>query len=130
MPDMNRRGFLKRFGIGLGAALTLAALPKAAVAALSNTEAAKRCAIEYMRATYNAHVREQMVSRAPGQRFYMPNRMHVSPGLYAAYEGELVACERYTASDARDGWNAGLVFKGTRVKADPALTKWEIRFNG
>jgi hypothetical protein len=128
---LSRRGFLKRFGIGLGAALVLAKLPEAAVQALTQTEAAKRCAIEYMRQCYNAHVREQMASRAPGQRFYMPNHMHVSPGLYAAYEGELTVCQRYESSDLRDGpWDTGLLFKGTRVTADPKLTKWEVRFNG
>jgi hypothetical protein len=127
---MDRRGFLKRFGIGLTAALVLAKLPEAAVQALTTTEAAKRCAIEYMRQCYNAHVREQMASHAPGQRFYRPNHMHVSPGLYTAYEGELVACERYCSGDPRDNWDRGLMFKGTRCTADPALTKWEVRFDG
>ena len=128
---MNRRGFLQRFGIGVGAALALASLPKAAIAALTNEQAAKRCACEYMRARYLTHVREQMASHAPGIKFYMPNHLRVSPGLYAAYEGELLACERYTAVDARGGWDAGLMFKGARVTVDPALKRWEdLRFEG
>lgn len=117
---MNRRGFLQRFGIGVTAALALAALPEAVVAHLSTPELAKRCACEYMRTAYN---RSRGLNGAPAL-------MWVSPGLYRAYEGELLMNERFRITeDVRDlegpRW---LVFKATRVEVDPQLAKWDIRF--
>jgi hypothetical protein len=91
---MDRRAFLKRFGIGVSAALALASLPVSAIEGLSVADAAKRCACEYMRKVYNDWCRTN-----PGR---IPTRLEAGVELFEAYEGELVACERFTASVERD----------------------------
>ncbi len=117
---MNRRGFLKRFGIGLGAALTLAALPASAVKALTLPEAGKRLAIEYMLRRYREMARGRRADT-------LPSRMRVSPGLFAAYMGELTVNERFCSGIFSEfaALPQGLMFKGLIVTADPSLKRWE-----
>jgi hypothetical protein len=118
---VNRRGFLKRFGIGLGAALTLAALPASAVEALTVADAGRRCACEYLRKRYNDYMRGKSYHDAPLAMF-------VSPGLFAAFEGELTANERFI-SGSHEPMERHLMFKGTLLYAKPEITTWDdVRF--
>lgn len=103
---MNRREFVKRFGIGLSAACALASIPVSAVEALTTVEGAKRIACEYLRKVYNEHSR--------GAPMNHPRRMEAGRELYEAFEGELVANERFCSGD--DPYLTGLMFKGARVE--------------
>ena len=119
---LNRRAFLQRFGIGVGAALTLAALPASAVEALSVTDAGRRCAIEYLRHRWIEHMRGRSVTQAPPT-------MYVPQGLFDAYEGELTACVRFVLTDGHRDGPRWLSFKGAKLFADPAMPKaWDVRF--
>lgn len=119
----SRRDFLKRFGIGVAAACALASLPEAAVQALTLADAGRRCACEFLRTRYNDHMRGRTASETPLS-------MRVPSGLFAAFEGELFACERFIASDARQVERPhSLMFKGTMLFADPAMpAAWDVRF--
>ncbi len=119
--SMNRRTFLQRFGIGVSAALALAALPASAIQALTTEQAAKRCAIEYLRKAYTDHVRGKSVSQHP-RAFY------VSQGLYDAYEGEIVANQRAMESARWEHTRQGLMFKGSKVEAKAELRGWDVVF--
>jgi hypothetical protein len=118
---MNRRDFLKRFGVGVAAAAALAQVPVAVVQALDTAEAGKRLACEYMRRVYNEFSRGRGLAG-------LPRRMFVSPGLFEAYEGELMANERFVVVGFDDpGSPRVLCFKGARVSADPSMRGWSAR---
>lgn len=109
---MNRRAFLKRFGIGVTAALVLASLPEAAIRSLTTEQAAKRLACEYLRKVYNEYCRQH-----PGA---YPVRMEVGRELFDAYEGELQANERFVRRTVGEfdviDTSPGLMFKGAEVR--------------
>jgi len=118
---VNRRGFLKRFGVGVTAALALAAVPKAAIAALDTVQAGKCLALQYMRKVYNEYSAKHRA---------FPRLLHVSPGLHAAFESELLPCERFCVAGGVSGDTAfknALKFKGAAVTIDPALRGWQMR---
>ena len=118
--SMDRRGFLKRFGIGLAAACALAAVPEAVVKALAPAEAARRLACEHMRREWLGYMRGKRAEQCPRE-------LRVSQGLYTAYKGELQSCERYTSGDAPDR-APSLLFKAARVIVAPDVRGWDIRF--
>jgi hypothetical protein len=105
---LNRRSFLKRFGIGVTAALALASLPASAVEHLSEPEAAKRIACEYLRKVYNEW------AKAHGNKG--PSRMECGVELFEAFEGELIVNQRFTVEGQHDGTRY-LAFKGSKLSA-------------
>jgi hypothetical protein len=114
---LNRRAFLKRFGIGVAAACALASLPVSAVEALTLPEAGKRIACEYLRKIYN-----DWCQAHPGQR---PTRMEAGQELFEAFEGELIAHERFLCvADAERG-PRNLMFKAARL--DCVGRGWQVR---
>ena len=115
---MNRRSFLQRFGIGVSAALALAALPVEAIQALTTEQAAKRLACEHLRRIYNA-----WCDAHHGQQ---PALICVSRGLYDAYSAELRACERVTTADTWTQDTPDLMFKGTRLRAVTSVQGWDV----
>lgn len=119
---MNRRAFLQRFGIGVGAALALTAIPKAAIAALDTTEAGKRLACEFLRQRYNAHMRGKSVRDTP-------LLMRVPCGLFDAFAAELTSFERFVSvEELRCASSRHLMFKGTPLFEDPTMPGWDVRF--
>ena len=122
---VNRRAFLKRFGIGLSAALTLAALPASAVEALTVTEAGKKCAIAFLLQRYREHLRGSR-----GSEMYLT--MHVPSGLFTAYEGDLTINQRFVSGSTATHLNPRhLMFKGLFLFEDPAMpAAWDVRFDG
>jgi len=116
---MNRRSFLQRFGIGVSAALALAALPVEAIQALTTEQAAKRLACEHLRRIYNAW--------CSAHRGEQPCVLYVSRGLYEAYEGEITASERYVRSSGDLQGSRGLMFKGAWVVDDMRQSGWDVR---
>lgn len=118
---LNRRVFLQRFGIGVGAALTLASLPATAINALTTEQAAKRIACEFLRKRYNDYV--------GGNWNRIPLSMAVPQGLYDAFEGELEANERFCSGDPAHGKIVHLKFKSAMLFADPSMPPmWDVRF--
>jgi hypothetical protein len=117
---VNRRAFLKRFGIGLGSALALAHLPAAAVEGLSVEAAGKRIACEILRTIFNAYV---------AKAGHPPASIAVGRTLFEMYESELVAAERFVAADAPAGWDA-LLFKGVPLYSSPTLGQMNVVLYG
>ena len=114
---MNRRGFLQRFGIGLAGALALAQLPASAVEALTQPDAARLLACEYLRKRYNEFARGRSV-------WDQPERIEVSRGLFEAFEGELVATQRFVYNYAPPS-ERNLCFKAARVVIREDIQRWE-----
>lgn len=112
---MNRRAFLKRFGIGLSAAVALAAVPVEAIRSLTVDEAGRRLACEHMRRIYNEACR--------GRLGVHPTEMRVSSGLLTAYEAELICNERFITERKVQG-RYYPVFKCAAVIPDPSLSGW------
>jgi hypothetical protein len=112
---LNRRAFLKRFGIGVAAACALASLPVSAVEALTLPEAGQRIACEDLRKVWLDWCRAH-----PGQ---MPTRMEAGLELFEAFEGEIVVCMRFHAVESCGPRN--LMFKGARM--DCVGRGWQVR---
>lgn len=121
---MNRRAFLQRFGIGLGAACALAAIPVAVVETFTIDDAGRRLACEFLRRQWNA------VHTGPITPLKFSHTIHVSQGLYDAFNGELMANERFHPDWRGDGSPPpALMFKAARVIAHPDIATWEgLRF--
>jgi hypothetical protein len=115
---MNRRAFLKRFGIGVSAALALASLPETAIRGLSVADAGQRCAIEYLRKVYNDYMRGRSACA-------YPRRIEVGEELFAAYEGEITFFERFCAVGEESLSVRNLKFKAATVY--PSGSGWVAR---
>lgn len=116
---VNRRHFLKQFGISLTAACALAVVPEAVIKALSTVDAGRRCACDYLRAQFYAFV--------GGDGANLPLAMRVSPGLYAAFEREMLINTRFMVAVLRHGVSV-TTFKNTPIVASPDLSGWTVEF--
>jgi hypothetical protein len=115
---MNRRGFLGALATGLVGACVATKVPTGWLPEPVRRTAAR----EYMRKAYNEYARGVVMNH--------PRAMLVGRELYEAYEGELVAMERFVWVD-REAESAGLptlAFKGAHVLAHPltGLRGWEV----
>src|SRR3990167_3345360 len=101
---MNRRGFLKAFTVAVVGVAVTSRVP----AAWMPTKALRReSALEYLRRAYNAHTR--------GQIGNAPRYIDVGRELFEAAEDEMIACMRFTASDA-EPTERTLFFKGAVLR--------------
>ena len=104
---MNRRAFLQRVGLGVAGALALAHVPAAIVKTVVGEQTARRYASEYLRRVYNDHCKGRPISEHP-------HRMEAGRELFEAFEGELIANERFTSAPEIGG-PRNLRFKGARL---------------
>jgi hypothetical protein len=108
---MNRRDFLTRFGIGVGAALVLAKLPESAITGLTTGQAAQRCAMEFMRHRWNAITKGKSSKE-------IPRAFVIGQELYDAFQSELTPCERFIPEDIGPRFGPPvLVFKSSYIVA-------------
>ena len=106
---VSRRAFIQRFTVGVVGALALAHVPAAVVKAVGLTEPARRYACEYLRKVYYDAMRGNPASQCP-------RRMEAGRELFEAYEGELIACERFTSTADSYSGPPELLFKGARLQ--------------
>lgn len=116
---MNRRAFLTRFGIGLSAAAVLSQIPEPVLAALSVEDAGKRSALAYLTHIWN----REMKGRGSG----WCQTISVGPGLWKAFKGELIDCQRFAPVGDRPN-ECRLAFKSGKIGLDPTLRAWDSRW--
>ncbi len=107
--SMTRRAFVQRFTVGVVGALALAHVPAAVVKAVGLAEPVRRYACEYLRKVYYDALRGKPISQCP-------RIMEAGRELFEAYEGELIACERFVIGSAPHSGPSELLFKGARVQ--------------
>lgn len=107
MPDFSRRGFLRRLGIGTVGVLALASVPAALVKTVGLGEHARLYACEHLRKVYNAYAKGRPASQHP-------KAMVCGRELFEAYEGELLANQRFTPHHYGP---STLMFKGAEMRA-------------
>ena len=114
---MNRRGFLGALATGLVGACVATKIPTAILPAPVRT----RAACEFLRKAYNDY--------SGGQVGRHPREMFVGRELFEAFEGELIANERFVTFDTDAGYqDPALRFKGAKVR--PEGRGWTVRIVG
>lgn len=114
--EMNRRGFLSLLATGAVGACVAAKVPTGWL-----PEPVQRyAACEFLRKAYNDFSRGRF-----GQR---PREMFAGRELYEAFEGEIIANQRYVLTPYKICKGESLMFKGLRLR--PEGRGWTVRIAG
>jgi hypothetical protein len=123
MPvKFSRRGFLGLLATGAVGACVAAKIPTALLPQPVRT----RAACEFLRKAYNDACERARIEGWPtnGEWRWHPHEMYAGRELYEAFEGELIANERFVMANTDDRGES-LMFKGARLF--PEGRGWTVR---